>query len=111
MRVYANLLRAEKFNVEEASDSENALEILRNRDIDIMLLDINMPGVNGVDLLKMIRSNMVRELKVIVSSVYPVYEQELVIPDADGYFDKSQSLDMLIKKISRILEPQNRKAV
>ncbi len=44
------------FQVAEASRGEEALQVLRTRPYDAVLLDINMPGIGGIETLKRIRS-------------------------------------------------------
>src|SRR5690349_5394076 len=48
-------LRQEGFQVEEASTGEDALEMLRQQEPDIVLLDVLMPGVGGVETCRRIR--------------------------------------------------------
>src|ERR1700690_1105969 len=48
-------LIASGFTVEEARDGEEALETVRHRPFDLVLLDINMPGINGIDACRRMR--------------------------------------------------------
>lgn len=55
--------------VHEASDAETGLRLLSDHPIDLALVDINMPGMNGEDMIARIRSNpKTATLKVIVVS-------------------------------------------
>ena len=54
-------------NILTASSGENAIEILENNEVDLILLDIIMPGLSGVDLLKIFNErNWIRNFKVIM---------------------------------------------
>ena len=57
LQVLANLLLEEKYKIEFAVNGEATLEWLKNRQFDLILLDINMPGMNGFEVCKRIRSD------------------------------------------------------
>jgi len=57
LQVLANLLKEEKYEIEFAINGEATLDWLKNRQFDIVLLDINMPGMNGFEVCRRIRSD------------------------------------------------------
>jgi len=57
LQVLGNLLQAEKYEIEFAVNGEAALGWLKNGQFDLILLDINMPGMNGFEVCKRIRSD------------------------------------------------------
>ena len=57
LQVLGNLLLEEKYEIEFAVNGEATLEWLKNRQFDLILLDINMPGMNGFEVCKIIRSD------------------------------------------------------
>ncbi len=57
----------------------------------------------GADLIELIRS-FHHNIKVIVSSVYPIDEQKERVRDADAYFDKSVGIDVLMEIVSSLLD-------
>lgn len=57
LQVLANLLKEEKYEIEFAINGEATLDWLKNRQFDIILLDINMPGMNGFEVCKRIRAD------------------------------------------------------
>src|ERR1700679_4046043 len=65
------VLRGEGYEVVEAADAEQALALLElgEAHVDVAILDINLPGMSGVDLLRQIRRDpTLRHLPVIVIS-------------------------------------------
>lgn len=66
-------LRSSGYEVDEAGDGESALQFLKNRQIDLLLLDLQMPGVNGFDVLNYIAEHR-RSLPVILLSGMPPEE-------------------------------------
>ncbi|HTL48970.1 MAG TPA: response regulator [Verrucomicrobiae bacterium] len=102
-RVYSDLLVSEGFGVSAAKSAEEATELLLREEADLVLLDINMPDINGIimrDVLHVYND----KLKVIIASVYPVNQQQRWIARADDYFDKSQGAEVLLDKVRKVLE-------
>ncbi len=90
------------FKIIEAANAEDATEILIRGGIDLVLLDINMPGINGQVMYEVIKEYN-PHAKVIIASVYPVVKQRFMVPDAFDYYDKSQGLLHLLEKVSNAL--------
>ncbi|MCI0749888.1 MAG: EAL domain-containing protein [Nevskiales bacterium] len=55
LRAYARLLRQAGYTVEEAVDGNRAAQLVAESDFDAIVSDIDMPGVNGVELLRRVR--------------------------------------------------------
>jgi two-component system, sensor histidine kinase and response regulator len=69
LQVLGNLLLEEKYEIEFAVNGEATLDWLKNRRFDLILLDINMPGLNGFEVCKIIRSDKeMREIPIIFLS-------------------------------------------
>ncbi len=96
--VYGRLLSRAGFDIVLASNAVEAKELLVQKDVDLVLLDINMAEVDGTVLFDLIRA-FHKEVKVVVSSVYPLEEQKQRIEKADDYYDKSEGLDVLLSKV------------
>jgi len=100
---YTVLLSEEGFEVKYASSAQEATNFLIREHFDLVLLDINMPEVDGKAMYEVIREYD-RNMKVIVSSVYPIEEQVQSILGACAYHNKSQGVDMLVAKIKEVLD-------
>lgn len=102
-RIYVDLFTMEGFEVIVASDAIEATEILKANNINLALLDIKMPKIGG-DTVYEIMQLFHRQVKVIVSSVYPTDEQKQIIPQADDYYDKAEGVGILLEKVIKVLK-------
>ena len=113
--VYSRLLRDEGFQVSQATNADKATELLITKPFDLILLDIHMPRVDGSVMREVIECYD-ENLKIIVSSVYPLSEQQKRVPKAAEYFDKSHGTELLMEIIRRVMkneaeDPSNEKKV
>jgi len=100
--MYTQLFSKEGFKVAAASNAMEANDILLKERVDVMLLDINMPEVDG-GALGEITDSFHKKTKVIVASVYPVDDQKQIVKGAAGYYDKSRGLNELVKQVRAVL--------
>ena len=89
--------------VAEAVDGKDILKKVRECDWDIALLDINLPDINGLDILKRILS-VKSASRILVLSMYPEEEYAIraIRSGASGYLTKDSPTDQLINVIRRL---------
>jgi DNA-binding NtrC family response regulator len=104
-KIYKTLLAIEGYRVVEAPGAVEANEILKTEPVHLVLLDLRMPEING-NILYDVMQLFHKKTKVIVSSVYHIEKQKKIIPEAADYYDKSQGIEMLLKKIRTLLKDQ-----
>lgn len=87
----------------EASHGQEVLEKIHQSRFDIILLDISMPGMNGLEILKQIK-NEKPEISVLILSMYPEeqYAVRALKAGASGYLTKESAPQELIQAIQRI---------
>lgn len=90
--------------IAEANDGEECLEILKSANPDILLLDINMPGKNGLDVLEELKSRKA-PLKVLILTVHNEVEYLVRAVDigAEGYILKDSGSAELKEAIMSIV--------
>lgn len=86
-----------------AEDSPSTLEVCRNNAVDVLLLDVSMPGMGVVDLIRALRS-MPRCPQILVLSVHPErhYARRVLQAGADGYLTKNHSPTTLADAIRHV---------
>ena len=87
----------------EAEDYNGILAHLRGTEFDVMLLDVSLPGKNGIEILKSLRE-IHPALKVLIISTHPEdqYGLRALRAGAAGYLTKSISLEHLVEAVREI---------
>ena len=89
----------------EAKNGSDAINILKNKDdIDLMLLDIIMPIMNGIEVLKVVKADEnLKQLPIIVLTTDETKKAEALECGANGFLTKPIRHDDLIRQISNIM--------
>jgi two-component system KDP operon response regulator KdpE len=97
-------LSARGFAVEEASSAEQALEIIPQRAFDIVLLDINMPGMGGLEACQRIRA-LAPHLGIVMVTVRDAEKDVVRALDAgaDDYITKPFRFGELVARLRAVL--------
>lgn len=110
-RIIKNLLRDLGFNnTQEVDDGTTALPILQAGGIDFLITDWNMPGMQGIDLLKAVRADeKLSTLPVLMVTAETKREQIIEAAQAgvNGYIVKPFTAATLKEKIEKIFERIN----
>ena|SRR5262245_32325834 len=107
--VLATLLREEGYGVLGALTSDEGLRLVILSRPDLVLLDIMLPGMNGVDVLKRIRSiNPTARVVMLSGNTDPLLAREALELGAVAYIDKPFSCDYLKRVIAMALQPDRK---
>lgn len=90
------------FVTDEAINGHEVLEKIRKYDYDVVVLDISMPGLNGLDTLKQLKIER-PELQVLILSIHPEeqYAIRALKAGASGYLTKESAPDELIAAVRK----------
>ena len=107
-RIIKNLLRDLGFtNISEADDGNTALPMLKDGNFDFVVTDWNMPGMQGIDLLKAIRADSnLSHIPVLMVTAEAKKEQIIMAAQAgvNGYSVKPFTAATLNTKLDKIFE-------
>lgn len=89
---------------DEAGNGQEAINKVWKNDYDLVLLDISMPGRDGLDVLKQIKS-IKPDLSILVLSILPeeLFGLRVLKAGASGYLSKTKSAQELVEAIKKIL--------
>jgi len=107
-RIIKNLLRDLGFtNTQEADDGQTALPMLEQGNFDFLITDWNMPGMEGIELLKRVRADdELKSMPVLLVTAEAKKEQivEAAQAGVNGYIVKPFTAGTLKEKIEKIFE-------
>tara|TARA_B100000378_G_scaffold277054_1_gene276355 strand:+ start:6106 stop:6726 length:621 start_codon:yes stop_codon:yes gene_type:complete len=91
--------------VAEDSDGDELIEMIQNHEADVLLLDLDMPKMNGITAIRKIKE-MAPDLKIIVLTMHPedIYGKTAMQMGASGYVIKDDEPKKLIRSINRVIE-------
>jgi len=105
-----NLTR-EGYDVSTAADGEAALEAARNEHLDLVLLDVMLPGMSGVEVLRVLRREGIATPVIILSAKGDEIDRVVGLKvGADDYIAKPFSRPELLARIEAVLRRQRREA-
>jgi len=98
-------LEEEGYQIELASNGLEAIDKVKKSTFDLIVLDIKMPGMDGIQTLNEIKK-MNKEQHVILCSAYGEFKQDFASWISDAYVVKSADTSELKKTISNILKAE-----
>lgn len=93
------------YDVRSAEDGFSALSEMREETPDILLSDLNMPGMSGFELISVVRRRFPAIPVVAMSGAFSGSK----VPDgilADGFYEKGSGIDLLLKTLTSVSEKQ-----
>jgi two-component system response regulator HydG len=99
----SDILEDQGYEVVEANNGQQAVDCAKKSDFDLVLMDIKMPGMNGVEACKIIRDER-PDVRVVLMTAYAVEDlvQEALKDDAVGIFFKPLDIEKVIKLLQDV---------
>ncbi len=99
------ILESEGFEVLTVSSAEEALEMIKKYDFDLLLIDVKMPKYDGLYLMREIKKEL-PEVPIIVMSGYPTQEtvKEVMRLGANQFIPKPFRPDELMRVIRQVIQ-------
>ena len=100
--LYKTEFESEGYEIVVANDGNEAVELIEKEDFDLVILDIRMPGMDGISALEKIAVKT-RDISVLINSAYSNYKDNFLTWLAEDYIIKSPDLSELKTKVKDIL--------
>jgi two-component system, cell cycle response regulator DivK len=104
------VLEADGYQLVEAANASQAMKSLQNHKVDLILMDINMPEVDGYSLTTQIKANnhfAKIPIVAITANVMRGDRERSLEAGCDGYIQKPIDIDLLSQQIERFLRSAN----
>lgn len=112
MRAYLRGILSERFRVVEACDGAQALEMLQTPDIDFIISDLMMPGMDGLTFVRKLRENFETShipVLILTAKTAKAAQLESFRNGVDGYLTKPFDEEMLLARIDAIIDNRRRR--
>jgi len=109
LKLFCDLLRAHGFEAEPVRDGREAVERTRAFAPDLIIMDIQMPHVSGLELIEQLKADSdLRHIPVMAVTAYAAKGDEERIRDAgaEGYVSKPISVMKFVEAVGALLELQ-----
>jgi DNA-binding response OmpR family regulator len=103
-QVIVYVLRDEGYQVDEAADGRAALEAIRRRPPDVILIDLMMPGMDGWDFVRHYRERYGRRAAILVLTAVQNAGRRGVEVDADAVMTKPFDVDVLLERVGELVQ-------
>lgn len=94
--------------VGDANNGRTAIGLVKEHNPDIAILDINMPGLNGIETTEILRRDY-PELKIVIISMHndEMFPQRLINAGANAYMTKGSGIEEITYAINEVMELRN----
>jgi DNA-binding NarL/FixJ family response regulator len=87
--------------IREAGDGHEAIQLIQERQPDIVLMDVRMPEMDGLQATRLIKARW-PQIRVIVLTMYSEYEAEAKAAGADAFVEKAEPADALLATLQAV---------
>ena len=101
-QLYKEELAEEGYEIFLAANGEEALKLVEEVRPDLVTLDVHMPGMDGIEVLRSLKEKM-RDLPMIMLTAYPEYKHNFGVWASEAYVVKSPDLKELKDTIKKVL--------
>ncbi len=105
MRAITVVLEREGFDTSSALDGKEAVSMLDNNDYDLIIIDIHLPYVSGLELVKYLRSDLKKQTPALIVTAFsdPQIQRQANELGVSGYITKPFDPDELVSKVKALL--------
>ena len=107
MKLVRDVLQAKGYQTAEASTAEDGLALARQRRPDTILMDIQLPGMSGVEALRVLRADPASAAIPVIAITASVLDQDrarILAAGFDGYISKPISLKLFLEAVRAAVE-------
>lgn len=107
MRLFSDLLKSKGYDVLQCLDGKKALGIVKDQHPDLVLMDIQMPGISGLEVTALIRKTPeVADTKIVAVTAFAMKgdEQKIIDGGCNGYLAKPIAVADFLQTVDNFLK-------
>ncbi len=107
MKLVRDILKIGKYNVLEATDAESGLQLARDQHPDLVLMDIQLPGMDGLCATKIIKENpFLKDMPIVALTSYAMQgdREKAIEAGCAGYIAKPIDTRTFLETVSKFVE-------
>lgn len=108
LKLFHDLLTIQKYDIVISKDGLNIIEISTKEKPDLILMDIQLNGISGIDLIKELKqNNATKHIPIIAITAFAMKNDEAKISKSgcDMYISKPVSIDIFFKAVNKFIKP------
>ena len=108
MKLFNDLLQAHGYNTLQTHDGREVMDLTRRHRPDLILMDIQLPEISGLEIAKMLKADDdLKDIPVVAVTAFAMRgdEQKIRNGGCDGYIAKPISVASFLQTVSKFLEP------
>jgi two-component system cell cycle response regulator DivK len=108
MKLFNDLLQAHGYRTLQTKDGREVVELTRKNRPDLILMDIQLPEISGLEITKMLKADDdLRHIPVVAVTAFAMKgdEQKIRSGGCDGYIAKPISVASFLQTVSKFLQP------
>lgn len=99
-----NVLRQSGYQCSTASDGREAINVLEERAIDVVIADIKMPGMDGIELTRIIKEKYDSDIIILTGFIENFTYEKVIEEGASDFMQKPVNIEELIVRLKRVLK-------
>lgn len=104
MRLFTAMLNAQGLTVLQAGDGQTGVDLAYREQPDLIIADINLPGISGLDATQILKEDpATRDIPIIVTSAYEASEDEIRASRCDAFLAKPISVAAFLARIEELI--------
>ena len=110
MKLVRGLIKIGKYHMLEANDAESGIQLIREQQPDLVLMDIQLPGMDGLSAAKCIKEDpTLKDIPIVALTSYAMQgeEEKALAAGCTGYIAKPIDTRKFLKTVSQYLKDDN----
>ena len=110
MKLFAAMAAAQGCHVLQATDGHRGLDLAHQEHPDLIIMDVQLPGISGLDVTQMLKADpTTRDIPIIVTTAYQ-YDEEIRASGCDGYMAKPIAISEFLELVESLMARSARTA-